>query len=185
MILKVGALVLLISVSAGGVAGTPAASPSGVSEDGLKAIFLVKFFDFVEWPADALPASADTIEIGVLGDGPVLEALRSLEGRQVDGRNVVVRRLSSAGDRGSCRILFFSEDLDRDVGRLLAELGEAPVLTVGEAGDFIRRGGMVRFYVEGKRVRFEISPEASKRGGLTISSHLLRLAAISEDDGGR
>ena len=52
-----------------------------------------------------------------------------------------------------------------------------PVLTVGETVQFLRDGGMVRFYVENNKVRFQISQKNAEAAGLKISSQLLMLAA--------
>jgi hypothetical protein len=54
----------------------------------------------------------------------------------------------------------------------------APILTVGDAADFIGRGGMIRFAEVANRIRFEINPGAAERSGLRVSSRLLRLAEI-------
>ncbi len=102
-----------------------------------------------------------------------------------DNRQLVVKRLTEAVDFGSCHMLFFSEDPGVDVGRVLGEIADNAVLTVGETGDFTRLGGMVRFYPAANRVRFEINPEASRTAGLRISSRLLRLAKITKTSGDR
>ena len=55
-------------------------------------------------------------------------------------------------------------------------------LTVSDADDFGKRGGMVRFVVEDRRVRLRINVEAARAAGLTISSNLLRIAEIATTD---
>jgi hypothetical protein len=52
----------------------------------------------------------------------------------------------------------------------------ASVLTIGETQNFLAEGGIIRFVMDGARVRFEINPEAAARENLRISSRLLRLA---------
>ena len=51
-----------------------------------------------------------------------------------------------------------------------------PVLTVGETTQFLRDGGMVRFFVEDNNVRFQINQKNAEAAGLKISSQLLMLA---------
>jgi hypothetical protein len=53
-----------------------------------------------------------------------------------------------------------------------------PILTVGDTEEFINGGGMVRFVETGRRIRFEINPDAVERVSLRVSSRLLRLADI-------
>jgi hypothetical protein len=61
---------------------------------------------------------------------------------------------------------------------ILAGLKDASVLTVGETEGFAARGGIINFYIEGNRVRFEINPDAAHRSGLKISSQLLQLGKL-------
>ena len=68
--------------------------------------------------------------------------------------------------------------------RVLAALAGQPVLTIGEASDFLRQGGIMRLKrVEGK-LRFEVKLAAVENSGLAISSKLLRLAQIVRDGEG-
>jgi hypothetical protein len=61
---------------------------------------------------------------------------------------------------------------------ILMAAADAPVLTVGETADFIAAGGIIRFTASGRRIRFEINPDAAERVSLRVSSRLLRLADI-------
>ena len=179
-------IVFMIGLSIGVMAKAQGASSGIPLENRIKAAFLVELFSYVDWPADAVPASGDRFVVGVVGEGPTLLALLDLRGLEMeDNRRLVVERLTEAADFGSCHMLFFSEDPGVDVGPVLAEIAEKAVLTVGETGDFTRLGGMVRFYLAGDRVRFEINPEASRTAGLRISSRLLRLAKITGMSGDR
>ena len=64
---------------------------------------------------------------------------------------------------------------------ILEEVKTLPMLTVGQAGDFIRAGGILGFFLQDGRLRFEINPEAAQRVGLRISSRLLMLAKVTGD----
>ena len=52
-----------------------------------------------------------------------------------------------------------------------------PILTVGETAQFLREGGMVRFYLQNNNVRFQINQKNAEAAGLKVSSQLLALAA--------
>jgi hypothetical protein len=54
---------------------------------------------------------------------------------------------------------------------------KGPVLTVGEANDFLRQGGAIQFITE-RTVRLRINLRSAREVRLTISSQLLRLAEI-------
>jgi hypothetical protein len=50
------------------------------------------------------------------------------------------------------------------------------VLTVGESDWFIDSGGMIRLFLEGGKVRFEVNAGAAEQAQLKVSSQLLKLA---------
>jgi len=54
------------------------------------------------------------------------------------------------------------------------------------AEGFVRRGGAVNFYIQRKKLRFEINADVLKKVNLKASSRLLRLARLvsSSPDGG-
>jgi hypothetical protein len=56
-------------------------------------------------------------------------------------------------------------------------------LAVGESEGFARNGGVINFFVEDKRLRFEINTDAASRARLKVSSRLLRLAVLIQSGG--
>ena len=68
---------------------------------------------------------------------------------------------------------------DFEAGRideLLAGLRHKPVLTVSDADDFTKQGGIIQLRLVDRKIRFEINVDAAERAGLNISSKLLSLA---------
>jgi hypothetical protein len=47
---------------------------------------------------------------------------------------------------------------------------------VGESENFVQQGGMIGFFLEDNKVRFEINLDAAERARLKISARLLALA---------
>jgi hypothetical protein len=147
------------------------------SEYEVKAAYLVNFAKLVEWPASAFAGGKGTLVIGIVGRGAAGDDLmRTITGATVNGRAIEARRVS-AGDAGglaACHVLFVLES-ERADGVLVAVQGR-PVLVVGEAEDFARRGGAIGFVKESGTVKFEANPKAAMRNGLTVSAKLLRVA---------
>ena len=106
--------------------------------------------------------------------GPVLERL--VWGRTVNGRPLVVRHAHRVEELLPCHILFIGSPDRKRLGEILRAVGNAGVLTVSDAEDFLQLGGAVRLIVEGGTVRFRINVEVAERAGLKISSKLLSLA---------
>ena len=152
-----------------------ASSPSG-EEYQIKAAFLYNFGKFVDWP-EAAADSSKPLVIAVFGTdpfGPVLD--RTVQGRRVRGRPVIVRRPTRIEDLLPCHILFVSSAEKNRMAGILQAVGGAAVLVVGETDGFLRLGGMIAFSVEKEKVRFEINEGAARRKGLKIDSKLLVLA---------
>jgi hypothetical protein len=57
------------------------------------------------------------------------------------------------------------------------------VLTVGDTPRFLDQGGMIRFVLDGARVRFEVNLTSARAAGLTLSSDLLRVATAVRQEG--
>jgi len=61
---------------------------------------------------------------------------------------------------------------------ILRTLKGTGILTIGDTAGFAGQCGIVNFYQQSGKVRFEVNIEASRRENLQISSKLLRLARI-------
>ncbi len=175
VVLRARALALLAALLY--FSGRAAAQPGVYQEYDVKAAFLYNFAKFVEWPPDALGSPEEPMEICVFGDDPFGESLDAVvRGETLNGRRLVVRRTRSLADLRDCQAVFLPGAERSRLAEALATLRGASVLTVGEVDGFLSQGGMIRFVLDQGRVRFEINQEAAERGGLKLSSKLLRLA---------
>jgi hypothetical protein len=146
------------------------------SEYQVKAVFLYNFAKFVEWPEAALPDTATTLVISILGEDPFGDAFASIEGKTVKGRELVIKRFAELPDLEPCHILFISSLEKKRLSAILEHIKTSSILLVSEMEDFTQKGGMVNFVLQKKKVRFEISIETSEEAGLKLSSRLLKLA---------
>jgi hypothetical protein len=170
------AFALLTAVAVGGAFAIRAAAEPNL-EYRVKAAFLYNFAKFVAWPAEVFPAADSPVAFCLAGDDPFGELLESIiNERKVEGRSISIRRLASDAPLAGCHLVFSSELDGARVARVLQHAGEANALTVGEADDFLSRGGMIRLFVEEGKVRFDISARSAEQVGLKISSQLLKLA---------
>jgi YfiR/HmsC-like len=159
-----------------------------LSESEIKAGFLFNFTKFVEWPADAFADPSVPIVLGIVGDNPVTDLLtETAAGKTVNGRAVVVRRFKEGQDLRSCHILFVSASEEKHAPQILERVKGSQVLTVGEISGFAQSGGMINFFVEGKKVRLEINLDAAARARLKISAKVIAVARLvtGESSGGR
>jgi YfiR/HmsC-like len=147
----------------------------------VKAAFLYNFAKFVEWPPQAFKSPADPIVIGVLGKNPFGDSLAAaVAGKAWAGRTFQVREIATAQQAAGCQIVFISSSERKRLAALLAGMGSAAVLTVGETDNFTAAGGIVNFKIEAGSVRLQINVEAARKQQLHISAKLLSLAEIVE-----
>jgi hypothetical protein len=173
--LRAGSLLLawsLVVLVPGSAFGGALMEQSRVSDIQVKAAFIFNFAKFVQWPA-----GAGAIVIGVVGDEALAQAVtRAIDGRTIGGRAIEVRHLLATDSTTGCDVLHISNLADQDTSALLLK-AQGPVLTIGETPRFLRDGGMVRMFVEGRRMRFQINRRQTDAAGLRISAQLLSLAA--------
>ncbi len=144
----------------------------------VKAVFLFNFAKYIEWPATTTK-SQEPIAIGVLGEDPFGDLLeKAIVGKTVNGRRLIILRITQVHEARDCQILFISSSERQRLRHLLDTLKGSSVLTVGDTEGFAQLGGMINFTLEENRVRFEINQDAAEKAGLKISSRLLSLAKI-------
>jgi hypothetical protein len=149
----------------------------------VKATYLYNFGRFIEWPGKVAAAEGGSFTVCVLGQdpfGPSLDA--TLAGETIGGRTIVAKRISSAEESGNCQIIFLSLADDSRLNKIIAALDKKAVLTVSDMPQFVKRGGMIQFVAEGKKVRFEVNLTATQHAGLTLSSELLKVATAVRKD---
>jgi hypothetical protein len=175
-------LLAVVWLSAGSFGQAQQTQPAGdengsASEQNVKAAFLLNFTRFIEWPSTTAQRSAgEDFLVCLLGDSPLALALETIfRGETAAGRRVAVKRLAKPGEY--CEVLVIPGS-ERNQAEVLRHAGPG-VLTVGESPNFLHDGGVIRFVVEDRRVRFDINRGAAERASLRISSRLLRVARSS------
>jgi uncharacterized protein DUF4154 len=150
----------------------------GQVEYEVKAAFLYNFAKFVQWPPDAVSSGAST-RLCILGRDPFGSLLESgFGGKTIGEKPIEIGRTSDARQLNGCQIVFVSTSERGQAATILEALSARPILTVSEIPGFTELGGMVNFYIEDRRIRFEINPKSAARSGLRISSQLLKLSRI-------
>src|SRR4029077_13509273 len=110
------------------------------------------------------------------GENPFGTAMEdTVKDKSMSEHPFVVRRVRTSAEARKCHILFVADSDRKRVSELLTALKGASVLTVSDLDHFLELGGMIRFYMEGKHVRFEINHEVAKSSRLKVSSRLLQL----------
>ena len=173
VLLAAATAIALTAVISGSVAQP---STSGASERSVKAAFLYKFTEYVDWPSTSATRDGP-FTIGVLGSGAFAdELLRMTEDRTVDRRSIRVRRVSPSDAVDDLQVLFIAAEQRARLSELLSPVRGRPILTVTESEGALADGSIINFTVAGDRVRFEISLDAAQTSQLKLNSRLLAVA---------
>jgi hypothetical protein len=148
-------------------------------ESQVKSAFILNFVQFVDWPDGTFKAADDPIVIDVLGADALHSSLAAAaQGKTVKGRKLIVRAYVPAPPGGAATGHVLVTGPDVHPADILKALGPCPVLTIGDHDNFTDAGGVIRFYLEDRKVRFEINLAAAGRARLQISAKLLKLARV-------
>jgi hypothetical protein len=159
----------------------PVCAADTLTEVQVKAAYLFNFVKFVEWPAEAFATPQAPLVLCIASGDGLRGAFAAIDGKQVQGRQLQVRRGVKADEVKACHVLFVPESEERATPEHLRRVGTLPVLTVGEHDGFAASGGVIGFVIRDDRVQFEINPDAANRADLKVSSRLLQLATIVRD----
>jgi hypothetical protein len=144
----------------------------------VKAAYLYNIVNFVTWPPDAFDKGTDPLHVCIYGMDPFGQSLdNAMAGGTANSRPVQVLRVNDVAGLAPCEVVFVPGGNNTErTEQALKAASQRPVLTIGEAPDFLRRGGMISFVIDGGRVRFDINMSAASARGLILSSRLLQVA---------
>ena len=134
----------------------------------------------VSWTAPA--AAGAPLALTVVGDPGLADALRDASaGQRIDGRghwwSSHVPTLAQLPTPPPA-VVVLAATQRASAHALARALDQKSVLTIGEGEGMGRAGLVIGVYVDGDRIRFDANTGAASRAGLSLSSHLLRLARI-------
>ena len=180
LVSSVGRMLALVLVAIFALAQSSTAQAQTEAERALehrvKAAFLYRFTEYVNWPNAARARPDAPFVIAVVGSEPVAEELRQITiGRTVSGRPVEVRRAAGAEAMAPAQIVFIA---DSERQRLRDVIRAAPrnALVVTETEGALAQGSVINFVLLEGRVRFEISLDSAEKRALRLSSRLLAVA---------
>lgn len=151
-----------------------AGSAAGQTQDNVvKAVYLVRFAAFVEWPPDSFATPQAPLVICVAGRSQVAPALQAaVQNQTANGRPLQARNLAESSAARGCHIVY----LGLGGAAMVAGMpDETPVLRVTDAS-ITTRPGMIHFENRNGRVRFHVDQVAARQADLRFSSRLLAFA---------
>ena len=148
-----------------------------------KAVFMYNFIDYVQWPEET---SADVFKVGILGKSPVEGPLREIARKRGAGsRKIQIDVFADIEQLQVCNMLFISSSFASQLEEVLDQLNEKSTLTISDTPGLANKGSAINFVLAKGKLKFEINRRRLYDAGLQVSSQLLKLAILVEDDGAK
>lgn len=151
-----------------------------LNESQKKAIYLFNIALFLTWPQNTFKSDEQTFHICILGKDPFGSELDIIvENEKIEGRQVVVSRISTVEMSRYCQILFINKSEQDHLETIFAYLSKRPILTISDLNNFVVKGGMIQFInTQNNQVRLMIYLKRLKEYGINASANLLEIAKI-------
>lgn len=178
---RVCAGLLLLALAFAGTPYQVAEGSDRASSREVKAVFLINFLSFAEWPPAKLGPPTTRLTIAILGDPSFAAAVeRAAAGHAVNGRTIAVHAVDTPEQAADAHLVFIASSHAHRLPATLRALAAATVLTVGDTDGFAQDGVAINLYTFDNRVRIEVNSTAAARAGVKLSANLMRLARIVE-----
>jgi hypothetical protein len=164
----------------------PAIVASGQSLYGpeyeVKLGFIYNFANFVTWPTEVLEKNSGVLVFCFASDDPGSQVFFKLNDKSIRGLTIKVEKYKDDKSIEGCQIFFF-DTRDKDFIRRKLDIAKGrSILTIGEIDDFAKMGGIINFFIENNRLRFQVNIDAAQRAQLKLSAQLLQSAEIFREE---
>lgn len=176
---SLGAIVVGIFVLVAAPSSISLARAAPPSEYELKAVFLLNFARFTNWPPQILSAPESPIIVGVVGTDPFGGFLETaFHDELIAGRHLEIRRFSRHEDYRNCHLLFISRSESVNLPEILTQLRGRHVLTVSDIDQFVFKDGMIGMLIEQGHVKVQVNYDQTRAEDLELSAKLLKLSFV-------
>lgn len=146
----------------------------------VKAVFLEKFTNFVDWPKESSAYdSTKPFIIGIVGENPFGKALADVyAGQKIFNKRIEIRSILNITHCQDCQIIFIARSEKDDLPEIIKLIKDKPILTVSDTEGFAKQGVMINLYIEENTIKFEVNEPAVRQSPLKVSHLLLNMARI-------
>ncbi|RJQ65680.1 MAG: YfiR family protein [Desulfobacteraceae bacterium] len=148
----------------------------------VKAGFIYNFANFVTWPEEVFKNKNEPLVLCFSSDDPASDVLLQLDTKIIKGRKLKVVPYRDSDCLMQSHIFFFGTQDRLFIQKILGLAKGRGILTIGEIEGFTQMGGIINFFEEQNRLRFEVNIDAAQREGLKLSSQLLVSAEIVREE---
>jgi hypothetical protein len=141
------------------------------NEYSIKAMFVLNFIKYIEWPGGN---TSNYFRIGVIGKSEMLDALKGMTANRNEMKQIIIEQVSDQSKEGF-RIIFVSKECNGKLEEILKKYRNKGVLLISDEYKGKFPGGINLLNINNK-IRFEINTSQAHECGVKISSKLNELA---------
>ncbi|MNQ32223.1 hypothetical protein D3C85_456210 [compost metagenome] len=144
---------------------------AGGKEYDLKAAFLYRFIDYVNWKDYS---KNQVFKIAILEESQITSSLLEVP----KNRKIDIKEYKNLNEISICNILFVPYNCSIPIESILSKFSGKPVLIVTERNGYGKKGAHMNFIIVENKLKFEVNLKAINKAGIGISSFLLQHAII-------
>jgi len=139
-------------------------------------LYIYSFTKYVQWPESN---SKGDFEITVLGDSPIIEALKEMAAaKKVGERAIKINKIGSLAELKRCNILFIPSGQSSVLAEALVKSQNLSALVVTEADGLGAKGSCINFIIKDGKLSFELNQGSMAKQNLKVSNELTRYAIL-------
>lgn len=149
----------------------------------IKAAYIFKFANYIEWPANSFEAPDSPIVIGVVGADRLAQELTRISANRLIGkRPVKVKRLTMMDSTAGLHILYVGGKANTQPRSRLqfkgwvSSLQGQPLLSITDATQEFAETAVIKFVIDNNRLRFDVSLGNAEQNRLKVAAPLLTVA---------
>lgn len=147
---------------------------TGAKAENVMAVYIYNFTKFFHWPDSN---QFDKFFISIYGESNILNPLKIIAGKEkVNGKQIVVKELTSLNNLDSCHILFLPNKNENQLPDILKLVSGKKILTISNSNGFAENGIGINFLSIDQKIRFEVNRSAIESVGIVPNSRILSLA---------
>jgi hypothetical protein len=137
-----------------------------------------------QWPATAFANPEAPFVVGLLTPDPAFEAevKAACRDQKAQGRPIKILTATRPEELKAAHLAYLPSAAPKES---IDVLKGHPIITLSDRPGFCERGGIVRFFPTGGKIRWEINPKAAKEAGISVRGLILQHARIVESEENR
>lgn len=140
----------------------------------LKATFLYRFADYVEWNTSN---EEDVFTIAVVGESGIVAPLNDIsKNKKIKNKRILIKQYMNIKEVEPCQIIFIAASHIPATEPFIVPLNNQQALIITESDEDFKNGGHINFLILESKLKFEVNLKAVSASGLKISSQLLEHA---------